>query len=326
MNVGIYSREAIESVIADGKFPENTAVISFYDPAIKRIDKAYSHVDYSGICNIVYYSELDDLDLEVLKDRGYTYDTYFPEADEIAAFIYRAYRNGMEIICQCEYGQSRSAGCAAAILEHFYHRGISVFTDYRYYPNQFVYHKVFDALERQKVYSDNRYYFAASADTIKSHLVKLRLPGTLLSGYQPDNGDSAADLKCTLEGILSEQHLLCHSDEEIITALLEQKKPVYAAFTVKEPFNLYDRYLWTPYSVGTYFRYGCENIPVQIWFSRYRASSGITLANRRKKASRSYRLSFGTIQSFSFFGKLSWDGKRKMIDAIPLIITNIEPR
>ena len=148
MNVGIYSREAIESVIADGKFPENTAVISFYDPAIKRIDKAYSHVDYSGICNTVYYSELDDLDLEVLKDRGYTYDTYFPEADEIAAFIYRAYRNGMEIICQCEYGQSRSAGCAAAILEHFYHTGITVFADFDYYPNQVVYHKVFDALAR----------------------------------------------------------------------------------------------------------------------------------------------------------------------------------
>ena len=62
MRVSVYSREAIESVIADGTFPENTAVISFYDPAIKRIDEDYSHVDYSSVCNTVFYSELDDLD------------------------------------------------------------------------------------------------------------------------------------------------------------------------------------------------------------------------------------------------------------------------
>ena len=147
MNVSVYSREAIEFIIAAGNFPKNTAVISFYDPAIKRIDEDYSHVDYSGVCNTVFYSELDDLDLEVLKQKGYTYDIYFPEAPELAEFINKAYRDGMDIICQCEYGQSRSAGCAAAILEHFYHNGISIFTNYNYYPNQVVYHKVFNALE-----------------------------------------------------------------------------------------------------------------------------------------------------------------------------------
>lgn len=101
MNVTIYSREEIEIMISKGKFPDNTAVISFYDPAIKRIDKDYTHVDYSDVCDHVFYSELDDLDLEVLKERGYTYDTYFPEADEIAQFIYEAYNSGMDIICQC---------------------------------------------------------------------------------------------------------------------------------------------------------------------------------------------------------------------------------
>lgn len=150
MHITVYSREEIEAIISNDEFPANTAVISFYDPVIKRIDKDYTHVDYSGVCNHVFYSELDDLDLEILKDRGYTYDAYFPEADEIAEFVYEAYNSGMDIICQCEYGQSRSAGCAAAILEHFYHTGISVFADYRRYPNQVVYHKVFDALGNYK--------------------------------------------------------------------------------------------------------------------------------------------------------------------------------
>ena len=151
MKVDVYSREAIETVIADGQFPKNTAVISFYDPAIKRIDKDYTHVDYSGVCDTVFYSELDDLDLDVLKSKGYTYDTYFPEAPDIAAFIYNAYNSGMDIICQCEYGQSRSAGCAAAILEYFYRSGISVFANYDYCPSQIVYHKIFDALEQVQV-------------------------------------------------------------------------------------------------------------------------------------------------------------------------------
>ena len=39
-----------------------------------------------------------------------------------------------------------AADCAAAIKEYFYKDGISVFADYNYYPNQVVFHKVYDAL------------------------------------------------------------------------------------------------------------------------------------------------------------------------------------
>ncbi|MDE6500642.1 MAG: hypothetical protein K2L10_00935 [Ruminococcus sp.] len=150
MKVSIYSREEIEEIIESGDFPENTAVISYYDPAIKKIDKDYTHIDYDGVCENVFYSELDDLDLDYLKEKGYTYNTYFPEADDMAEFIYNAYNKGMDIICQCEYGQSRSAGTASAIMEHFYKSGIWIFADYKRCPNQLVFHKVFDALENYK--------------------------------------------------------------------------------------------------------------------------------------------------------------------------------
>lgn len=96
MKVSVYSRKEIESVIADGKFPKNTAVISFCDPAVKRIDEDYSPVDYSSVCDTVFYCEADDLDS--LAEKGYTYDTYFPEAPELAEFINKAYRDGMNII------------------------------------------------------------------------------------------------------------------------------------------------------------------------------------------------------------------------------------
>ena len=47
MKVIVYSRAEIEKVMADGNFPQNTAVISFYDSAIKRIDEGYTHIQHS---------------------------------------------------------------------------------------------------------------------------------------------------------------------------------------------------------------------------------------------------------------------------------------
>ena len=146
MMVSVYSRKDVEKLIQNG-FPEKTAVISFFDPKTScHIPEDYRPVDYQGKTDRLIRVPLHDVDLSVLPDFGLTYDTYFPEADHVAEFIYSAKWDGYDIICQCEYGESRSSGCAAAILEHFYGTGISIFADYRYYPNQVVYHKVLDAL------------------------------------------------------------------------------------------------------------------------------------------------------------------------------------
>lgn len=144
MKISIYSREAVTKLL-QSDFPQTVAVISFYDPP-----SAYSDppVDYSAQTDRVFAIAIHDCDLSVLPEYHLTYDTYFPEADKLAEFIYEAKLDGLDIICQCEHGESRSAGCAAAILEHFYRNGISIFADYRYYPNQLIYHKVSDALKK----------------------------------------------------------------------------------------------------------------------------------------------------------------------------------
>ena len=151
MKVTIYSRKSMEVLLSKGNL-KNTAIISFHDPVgrRRRCLEDYEPIDFTGKCDRVMQIALHDLDPEALADFYLTEETYFPEADELAEFIYKAKEDGLEIICQCEYGQSRSAGCAAAILQHFERRGIDVFVDYRYYPNQLVYHKVFDVLERYK--------------------------------------------------------------------------------------------------------------------------------------------------------------------------------
>lgn len=118
MKVSIYSRKAVEELLKTA-FLLNTAVISFYDPPYSRKGMELPPVDYRGKTNQVFQVAVYDIDLSVLPAYGLTYDTYFTEADDLAQFIYSAKTGGLDIICQCEYGESRSSACAAAILEHF---------------------------------------------------------------------------------------------------------------------------------------------------------------------------------------------------------------
>lgn len=148
MKIKIYSRKAITDLI-ENDFPKNAAVVSFYTPRRKEKSEEI-RVNFQNVCEKVFYVGVHDIDLQILGDYDYTYETYLSEAASLAKFIYDAKAEGLNIICQCDFGQSRSAACAAAILQHFEGRGIDIFADYLYYPNQLVYHKIFDALENYK--------------------------------------------------------------------------------------------------------------------------------------------------------------------------------
>ena len=139
MKVKIYSRSAVTALIKEG-FPQNTAVISFYSREGER-------VDYQSVTKDVFYLCIPDIDIEILGSYGYTFDSYMENAPELADFIFSTKARGLDIICQCDFGQSRSAACAAAILEYFEGCGINIFADYRYYPNQLVFNKVLSALK-----------------------------------------------------------------------------------------------------------------------------------------------------------------------------------
>lgn len=150
MNLQICSRAALEDMLAHG-LPQNAAIISFCDPVGvgRHRHDGYAPIDFRGKCDRVIQIAARDLDPEALPKFGLSVEEYLPEADELADFILQAVADGCPVICQCEYGQSRSAACAAAILKYFEGRGIDIFADYRYYPNQLVYHKVYDALKKR---------------------------------------------------------------------------------------------------------------------------------------------------------------------------------
>ena len=143
MKVEIYSRKAMQKRLQEGPLPD-TAVISFYDPPSFG---TYGPLDYGDKCATVFPIAVYDVDLDVLPEFGLTFDSYLPEAKQLALFVKTAVECNLDIICQCEYGQSRSAACAAAIKEYYEHDGISIFADYRYYPNQLIFNKVLDALK-----------------------------------------------------------------------------------------------------------------------------------------------------------------------------------
>lgn len=132
MKIYIYSKSDIIGLIETKGIPQNTAVISFADT---EDDFIYFPLG-TDVLSVAFY---DVRPYTVAKEH---YDNILPEAGIIAKYAYEKIQEGKDIICQCDYGISRSAGCAAAILERWGHGGLDIFADYRYTPNQFVYNKV----------------------------------------------------------------------------------------------------------------------------------------------------------------------------------------
>lgn len=134
MEVKIYSRKDAEKLLTEG-VPDNLMVVAFHDPDLPPVDYPAGR----AVC-----VPLDDFQADL------------PQAEEVAQFIYTAQAKGMHILCQCESGRSRSAGCAAAILEYFEGRGETVFSDARFSPDQLVYDRVLAALEAAGHQEENK--------------------------------------------------------------------------------------------------------------------------------------------------------------------------
>ena len=135
MTISVYSKSRMYDLIEKG-IPNNTAIISFSDTEEDYID----FPEGTDVLKVAFY---DVRPHTVSKDH---YDKILPQAKDIAEYVYKKMKENKDIICQCDYGISRSAGLAAAIMEAYAGKGIDVFADYRYTPNQFVYNKVLKEL------------------------------------------------------------------------------------------------------------------------------------------------------------------------------------
>ncbi|MDR0974167.1 MAG: hypothetical protein LBL80_00525 [Ruminococcus sp.] len=146
MNIKICSFEDIED-IAKTPFEPKTALISISDYDDELPQMAY---EPEHILRFVFEDiSIEDLsEEELIKARKDNRLFTENQAEKIAEFILPLEPKIDLLICQCIYGQSRSAGCAAAIKEYFYKSGIDIFADYKYTPNKLVFNKTLKALKK----------------------------------------------------------------------------------------------------------------------------------------------------------------------------------
>lgn len=137
MKVYIYSRSLMERHIKKG-LPENTAIVSF-------ADTEEDFIEFPEGTNVLKVAFYDVRPHTAMREH---WDSVLPEAKQIAEFLVKNVKEGKDIICQCDYGISRSAGLAAAVLQKWCRKGIDVFADYRFTPNQFVYKLVLKELDK----------------------------------------------------------------------------------------------------------------------------------------------------------------------------------
>ena len=153
MKIEIHSRNSIKER-ANKPFVARTALISITD-----MDHVFAVL--SNKPDFLLQLKFDDIDTDAFDELFDSYPTLLDaiqntkelslfndeQAEKIAGFVKSVLGKAELLICQCEYGQSRSAGVAAAVKQFLDNNGIEIFADDRYYPNKLVYRKVLAALE-----------------------------------------------------------------------------------------------------------------------------------------------------------------------------------
>ena len=148
MKVEIHSIQSLKRR-AHKPFAPDTALISIGD-----FGKELPLLEYKPAH--ILRMEFDDVtpsEIDYESSERYAFRLFSEEqANKIADFVYRYWESRGTLLCQCHYGQSRSAAVAAAIKEHFYHNGIEIFADEqeRYCPNVYVFRLTLRALRNRE--------------------------------------------------------------------------------------------------------------------------------------------------------------------------------
>ena len=157
MKIYIKSRKEIEAICNSDTSFQNSAVISISDygcdfALLKYKPYFLLQLNFDDVDNDVLLDEAGgNPTLEQIKQIEEKYHMFSDElAKRIATFYFSVSSDVDVLICQCEYGQSRSAAVAAAIMEYENKNGINIFADDKYYPNKVVFRKALKALHERK--------------------------------------------------------------------------------------------------------------------------------------------------------------------------------
>lgn len=141
MNVIVMDRGTLQKYLY-GNFPyQDTAVVSFYGDDEK-------DVNFSVNPKVQYVKVRVNDEKNITEDQR---EWYRCELSKVVMNIDTWETRGEvhTIICQCDAGVSRSAGCAAAIRQYYHGDGIKYFANEIYSPNINVYNGVFNRLTQK---------------------------------------------------------------------------------------------------------------------------------------------------------------------------------
>lgn len=151
MNVEIMGREEL-MVLAKEPFPGGTSLISITDSddpdvVLEHQPERVLRLKFDDVSDEIFEELLGRKptvrEMHQIASRFHLLSN--AQTQQMADFILGTPSEGT-LICQCEYGQSRSAGVAAAVMEYYYSKGIHIFADVRYYPNKLVFRKLLCSL------------------------------------------------------------------------------------------------------------------------------------------------------------------------------------
>lgn len=151
MNVKIMSREDLME-LAKEPFPDDVAVISITNSEYENVALVHQpehilRLKFDDVSDEIYEELLGRKpsvrEMHQIASRFHVLTN--AQTQQMADFVL-GLGNKTTLICQCEHGQSRSAGVAAAVMEYDCRKGITVFADARYYPNKYVFRKLLHTL------------------------------------------------------------------------------------------------------------------------------------------------------------------------------------
>lgn len=88
----------------------------------------------------------------------------FEQAEEIASFVFEYEEQDVDLVVSCRYGESRSAGIAAAIAAYLGQDEIEIFDDPDKMPNMHCYALMCDALGVERSEEELRQRFLINAN------------------------------------------------------------------------------------------------------------------------------------------------------------------
>ena len=158
MKIEIESRKSIK-IRAKEPFPAHTAIISITDMdndfvVLKNKPEYFLRLKFDDVTHEMledYYSGCESPASDGIKTLAEKHHIFNDkQAEKVSEFVKSILNKAELLICQCEFGQSRSAGLAAAVRQFLHGDGVEIFADDRYYPNKVVFRKVFAALKNEK--------------------------------------------------------------------------------------------------------------------------------------------------------------------------------